>query len=89
MQASIRDRIELLSEESNTSAANIDPCLISTENAPRLTDINMYYPQRVYCRHNVANLKSAREIVAYSDYALLWEDEFQMNKRVKNLTGIV
>ena len=45
---SLLARIELMSEEAHNSECNIDPCLITEENIPRLTDIHLIYPQRVY-----------------------------------------
>ena len=89
IKTSIQDRIELMSEEAGESEASIDPCLISTENAPRLTDISLFYPQRIYCRHNVQDLDSAREVMPYSDYMLIWEEDYIANKRVRSMTGIV
>ena len=77
-----------MSDESKNSECNIDPCLVTEENAPRLTDFSLVYPQRVYCRQVKDDEYCPREIIAYSDYALLWEEDHHISRRIRSLLGL-
>ena len=86
---SLMARIDLMSDEAKNSECNIDPCLITEENMPRLTEFNLIYPQRVYCKGRPRDdLVLSKEMISYSDHSLIWEDDHMIARRVRSLLGI-
>mmetsp|Transcript_19369 Transcript_19369/g.19053 ORF Transcript_19369/g.19053 Transcript_19369/m.19053 type:complete len:126 (+) Transcript_19369:464-841(+) len=72
IKRSLEARIQLMKDESEKSQCNIDPCLITEENAPRLHSISVLFPQRIYLQSS---------LLQYSDHALIWEQDHSVQRR--------
>ncbi|CAI2366817.1 unnamed protein product [Moneuplotes crassus] len=76
IKRSLDARIQLMKDESEKSQCNIDPCLITEENAPRLHSISVLFPQRIYLQSS---------LLQYSDHALIWEQDHSVQRRCRSL----
>ena len=57
-----------------------------TENAPRLTDINLIFSQRVYLKQTYDDSQvNPKEWISYWNYMLIWKDDFSLIRRSRTL----